>query len=502
MKHSKNTKKKANGFLSTVSANPFLIGVATGLYPLVFYYSRNFGMINSLEQFTYFLLLFVVFPIGLFSILKWVSNYSFIGKWVKYIIPFLNIFLFLFFIKVILYTDTERKIILGIFIISALIAYFLNEYFKKWLAVQLLLALIGFIGLVPIIIKYLNYSSEWMQQPDKIESVVFKKKPNVYYIQPDGYVNFSELKRGYYNAENSNFEEFLIQNNFKNYPDFRSNYDATLSSNSSAFMMKHHHYSGGSHSGEVTNARSIIITDNAVLNIFKSNDYKTYFFTEFPYLMMNRPKMGYDYSNFNYSEIPFLGTGLETKKNILPDLKRILEDKEDNRPGFFFIEVFNPKHIDGTGDGKNLVLKKRNEYIANVEKADEAVRVLVQNIIKNDPNAMILIMADHGGYVGMTKMQEGNVKTNDRDKIFSVFSSMLSIHWPNGEKPEYDYKLKTSVNVFRIIFSYLSEDNSYLNHLQEDISYGFITEKAPVGVYELIDKNGSVTFKSVNTLKE
>src|SRR5690606_22793468 len=424
----------------------------------------------------------LVVPILFFLVLKWLSKLSFLGKWGKYILPFFNLFLFFFFIKTILYTDIERKIILGIFIVSVLLAYFLHKHFKKWLAVQLVLAFIGIIGLVPIIWKYVNYSTEWMQQPDDIETIIFQKKPNIYYIQPDGYVNFSELKRGYYNSESSNFKDFLAQNNFKNYPNFRSNYDATLSSNSSAFTMKHHYYSGGSNSGEITNARNIIINDNAVLNIFKSNDYKTYFFTEFPYLLMNRPEMGYDYSNFDYSEIPFFGTGLETKKNIITDFKLVLEKNDTDRPKFFFIEVFNPKHIDGFREGKNLALKKRNQYFENVEKADKTIKEMVQNILKNDPDALILIMADHGGYVGMTQMQQGNEKTSDRNKIFSIFSSMLSIHWPNGQEPEFNYKFKTSVNVFRIIFSYLGEDTTYLNNLQEDISYGYITEKAPKGV--------------------
>src|SRR5690606_8842540 len=127
---------------------------------------------------------------------------------------------------------------------------------------QLILAVIGLFSLVPVISKNLNYSKDWMQQPDNIENVVFNKKPNVYYIQPDGYANFSELGGGYYNFDNSEFETFLEQNSFKSYADFRSNYDATLASNSSIFMMKHHFYSASAGSGEVARARNIILGDN------------------------------------------------------------------------------------------------------------------------------------------------------------------------------------------------------------------------------------------------
>ncbi len=498
-------KEKKHGilkiFLNSNKEYPVIAGVAAGLYPLIFYYSRNFTMVDSWEHLGYFLTLFVLLPIVFFKLIDWlIKKRTF--RWKKYILPFLNLFIFLFLLKIILYTGIQKKIVLGIFILSATTAFFLHKQFKKWVIIQLILAVIGVLALVPVISKNLNYSDGWMQQPDNIENVVFKKKPNVYYIQPDGYANFSELGGGYYNFDNSEFETFLKQNSFKNYADFRSNYDATLASNSSIFMMKHHFYSASTGSGEVARARNIIIGNNTVLKAFKNNDYTTYFFAEFPYLMMNRPTMGYDFSNFSYSEVPFLGTGLENKKEILPDLKNILKQKDLLQPRFVFIEIFNPKHIDGTSNGDNLAFKKREKYIKNLQEANTTIKSIVHNILENDPEALIIIMADHGGYVGLEKLQQGNEKITDRDKTFSIFSSILSIHWPNGNAPEYyDVKLKTSVNTFRIIFSFLSENSKYLNHLQNDSSYGVIIKGAPKGVYELIDENGKIVFNNINLLK-
>jgi hypothetical protein len=76
-----------------------------------------------------------------------------------------------------------------------------------------------------------------------------------------------------------------------------------------------------------------------------------------------------------------------------------------------------------------------------------------------------------------------------------VFSSALAIKWPNNDVPEYDDRLKSSVNLFRVLFSYLSEEDSYLQHLQEDKSYLIIEEGAPNGVYEVIDEAGAVNFE-------
>lgn len=498
-------KKRKHGllkkFLSSKKEYPVLAAVAAGLYPLFFYYSRNFTMIDSWVHLGYFLVLFLFGPILVFMLWNWIFTLLLNLRWKKYVLPFLNIFVFLFFLKMILYGGLQKKMIIVIFIIAGLIAFFLYKYFKKWLLVQLLLAVVGFFALIPVIIQNFTYSDAWTQLPDAIQQVAFKQKPNVYYIQPDGYSSFSELKKGYYNFDNTEFEAFLSQNHFKSYPNFRSNYDATLASNSATFAMKHHLYSGSTNSGEVTRARNIILSDNSVLRVFKKNGYKTYFFTEFPYLMMNRPKMGYDFSNFSYSDVPFLGTGLENKKNILPEFRKVLGERSFSGPKFFFIEIFNPKHIDGSSWGDNLVKRKRAQYLENLHKANETIKSLTHEILKNDPNALILIMADHGGYVGMERLQQGNVKTADRDKVFSIFGSLLSIHWSKEEIPRYDDKLKTSVNVFRILFSYLSRNTSYLDHLETDSSYGVITEGAPDGVYELINENDSLVFRMVRGIK-
>lgn len=128
--------------------------------------------------------------------------------------------------------------------------------------------------------------------------------------------------------------------------------------------------------------------------------------------------------------------------------------------------------------------------MANQTQAD-----LISIIRKEDPNGLILILSDHGGYVGLDYSEAMYIKTTDRDAIYSIFSSNLSIHWPNNEIPPFDDKLKTSVNVFRILFAYLSEDEKYLDHLQNDGSYILIFEGAPKGVYQYIDEKGEITFK-------
>jgi hypothetical protein len=487
------------GILDGKRDYPILAAVSAGLYPLVFFYSKNFTLIDSWAHLGYLVSLFLVVPIlvvfVLFKIFRKAKS-----SWVKYLLPFLNLALFFFFLKIILIAGPQRKIGLLLLIAAAVLAYFFYRYFGKWMVFQLLLAAIGLAALVPKAIANLNYDKSWMQQPDAILDCEFKHKPNIYYIQPDGYVNFSEINKGYYQFDNRKFQDFLANNGFKSYPDFRSNYDATLASNAATFSMKHHFYSADAGAGEIAGARNIIMGNNPVLKILKRNSYQTYFLAEHPYLMMNRPKLGYDYTNFNFSDLPFIGTGMETQKEILPDIKRILLAEKGLEPKFFFIEIFQPKHIDGSGMGENLVQKKRAEYFENLKQANQTLERLIDTILKNDPDALILIMADHGGYVGMERFQDGNVKTTDPLKIYSMFSSILSVRWPKELKPEFDSKLKTPVNTFRILFSALSETNSYLEHLQEDASYGLIFKGAARGVYKMIDREYHPVFEKVKSI--
>jgi len=70
----------------------------------------------------------------------------------------------------------------------------------------------------------------------------------------------------------------------------------------------------------------------------------------------------------------------------------------------------------------------------------------------------------------------------------------LAIRWPNNEKPPLENSFKSSVNLFRILFSYLAEDPQLLNHLQEDASFIPIKIGAPEGIYKYIDSNGKIVF--------
>lgn len=474
-----------------------LIGLATGLYPILFYYTYNFTLINSWKHFGFFLGLFVFVPVGTFILFNfWKNRTKRKINW-QALATFINSFLFLNYIQLCLFAGIQWWVTLIVLVGAVLLAYKAYRHLRKIVVFQFLLASIALFTFIPRLLSQLNYSDAWMLQMDDIEQVTFKKKPNVYYIQPDGYVNFSEIGKGHYQVDNTKFEAFLKDQGFKNYDNFRSNYTATLESNSATFVMKHHYYNNGFNFSEIMNARETIITKNPVLDIFKNNGYITYFLPEIAYLLTNFPDMGYDYCNFSEDEISLVTQGLQGRKEVFPELKNAMEDSLHDAK-FFFIEIFSPGHVNSSkSETKGQVVEKEN-YLERLWDSNRKLEEIITYIRQTDPEGLILIMADHGGYVGFDYMLQLRQKQHDRDLIYSGFSSQLSIYWPEGTPPDFDDHFKTTVNTFRLLFTYLSGDVKYLNALQEDASYSIILDGATKGVYKLIDEKGDVVFEKVD----
>ncbi len=498
-------KKLRHTFLSRLnddSEYPILAGVATGLYPFISYYTHNFQLVNSWSHFLFFTGLFIVAPALLFLFLYRISKQEPLKKWRKYGLFFLTIFVFLLFAEISVHAQLKKKLALATFVAVIPFSFFLYKDYKKFIALQFLLAFIGLFSLVPKMMKYANISMAWLQQPDAIEEIVLKKKPNIYFIQPDGYVNFEEVAKGHYEIDNDDFRSFLKSQNFKEYANFRSSYPSTLASNTAIFSMKHHYFNYGTHPSAKLKARKTLVSENSVLHILKNNGYKTHLILEAPYILLNRPKMGYDACNFGSLEVPFIGSGFRRKRDVQVDLEEQIK-MEGNQPKFFFIEIFNPGHIANNKSGTKGSEIEKDEWKESLKYANRRLTTMLTTIEENDPNALVILLSDHAGYVGLEYSREMYRKTSNRDDIYSLFASLCAIKWPNGENPTFDTELKSSVNVFRIIFAELSEDLSLLNSLQNDGSYCILNKGVPQkGPYRYIDNAGAIVCEFVGKESE
>lgn len=487
-------KARIQRFIKSEKPFVFLTGLAAGLYPILFYYSNNITMVASWSHFLYFIGVFIVAPPLLFWVVYRIFSVPLFAKLQKFVLPFLNVFTFLFFMKACIYAGFQREKVLVILGIAVLITLFFYKHYKKWVVVQLILAVLGTITAVSAIGSQLRFSDAWLDQPDDILQATFITKPNIYLLQPDGYVNFTELKQGKYDLDSIPLESYLLDKGFKNYGDFRTNYASTLATNSSLFAMKNHFYNKGLSFSEGLQSREVILGENSVIKTLENNGYTTYFVSESSYLMASRPKLGFDYTNFSYDEISFMTTGLEDKKKVLDSLK-VWMSKPNENPKFFFIEYFNPGHITSKIEYTKGIEGEKADWINSLKEANRKTALIVDEILAQDPNALVIIMADHGGFVGLNSTEETYIKTQDRDLIYSMFSSQLSIKWPQGIPPKQDSLMKTPVNLFRVLFAELSNENKYLRNLEEDGSYIIIKEGAPKGVYQYLNNNGTVIFK-------
>ncbi len=487
-------REKIIGFLNSSKDYPILLGVSSGLYPLFYLYDKNFLLVSSWSQFMIFVMIFLILPTVCFLLFSYgLKNVKRFATYKLKILSVLNFCFFTFFIVLVTFGINKKKILLASLIVAFVLGVFLFKHLKKIIIFQFILASFAMVKILPSVYENMQYSYQWQTQSDDIKDVVFKKRPNIYYLQPDGFVGFDQVNKGYYKFDNSQVKSFLLNNNFTIYDNFRSNYTSTLTSNSSMFSMKHHYYCVDQNLDEFYKSREIIAGKNPVIEIFKSNNYKTNLILDVPYLIANRPQMNYDYCNIDYNEIPYLVRGFEFEKNTTQDLSNAIESNKANN-NFYFVREPKPGHVATRMSKSNGIQLEREKYLIKLKESNQWVKTMVTDITTKDPNSIIIISSDHGGFVGFSYTRESWIKTTNKDLIHSMFSSVLAIKWPENDKPDFTNSLKSSVNVFRVLFSYLSEEERYLKSLEADNSYGIIKEEAPSGVYELINKQGEVVF--------
>ncbi|WP_296380969.1 hypothetical protein [Winogradskyella sp.] len=483
-------------FLQIKNKLVLLAAVSAGLYPLINLYKSNHTLLASWYQFVGLMFIFIGLPILVFTVIILIANsFESLKKYRIQILTFMNLAVFACLIVRGSY-GFNKKLLLAVFLIMFALSFVLKKHIKKIIKFQFLLAVVGLFFMIPVLSKYLNYNSDWKTQIDHIESVKFKTKPNIYFIQPDGYIGLSEIDKGNYRKDNSDFNAFLVDNDFKLYPKFRSNYYSTLSSNSSVFAMKHHYYN---HSADVDSellfARDVIIGDNPVLSILKNNGYKSNLIMENAYLLTSRPKNSFDYCNIDLNEIPILTNGFGFKKDVTSDLEIALKNN-GNSNNFYFIERIIPGHIATLQSYTMGKEGERNKYLKKIDEANLWIKETLALIKKYDSNSLIVIAADHGGFVGYEYSSQSHEKPKNRDNTYSMFSTLLAIKWTE-DASQYDRDLNTSVNLFRTVFSFLSEDKSLLDNFEDDRSYLKVSEGAPLGIYEVIDDNDNMVFEEL-----
>lgn len=458
-------------FLNNTKDYPILGGFFAGYFPFIFYFYKNFDLVNSISQLFIFISFYIISSIFIISFIYLIIKKSKFSKYKTKSIQLSILILFSIFINIIISNDFSWKKIL-FFTIVILVTFVLNITHKYLIVFIFLMSIYPTLKVGSMVFKNVFIENDWTKQPDNIVDTKFKIKPNVYFIQPDGYANSKNLKNDLYNFDNSEFDRFLEENNFTIYEDYHSNYSSTLNSNSSCFNMKHHF---NDNRNKFNYSRDYIMGKNPVLEIFKNNGYKTLFISERAYLMMNKPKIYFDYVNFSSNEIPFFKDGWSIFKETSPIIKNQIQANKET-PNFFFIEKFSPGHIATTNGDSQGINQERINYLNGLKEANLWLKEIVSYIHKNDKDAIIIIAADHGGFVGFKSTSESIAKIEDKKLQESIYGAKLAIKWNDNSHQKIDNRLKSSVNLFRILFSQLGNNKKLLDNLQSDSSFNELNE--------------------------
>jgi len=385
----------------------------------------------------------------------------------------------------------QKKLLVVIFVVSILLSIKFHDRFRKLAILILIMAVLPFFNCF-LKIYELNKNMPWVELSADIKDIHLKNNPNIYMIQPDGYVDESMMKGPLYRHQ-TDFYDWLTANEFKLYDNFRSNYPASLPSNASMFSMQHHYYGEAFFSDlEMPKGREMISGQNTTNYILQNNGYKTYFLAQDEYFQQNLKGGSFDHYNISKEEIPYFTIGDERERVLHNDLKEVLNDKT-NKPKFVFIEKLLPHHIHFVKQ-ENQIEAERKEYVAKIEEVNLWLRKTVNMINDADPKAIVIVLADHGGWVGMTSYPD-MFTTTDEANIRSIFSSIAAIKWNGHLKDGYDTELRSTVNLFRVLFANLAENTDYLQQMEDNSSYNLHMESwYRNSVYKVLDDKGKTVF--------
>ncbi|MEM7185191.1 MAG: hypothetical protein AAF466_00925 [Bacteroidota bacterium] len=471
-------------------------GLAAGLYPFLHFYSNNFNIADSWVQFGFMVSLCLLLPVAIALVLPKIFELGPLKKLKKYSLTAFNLVFFICLLSLMIF-HFKNMMLGGLLLAGGLLSLVAYRHLGKIVLLQFLLAVMSLFTLVPRLAFVLTYDDSWKEIAENLDEVTFKETPNIYVIQPDGYANFSVLRKPPYSNLDTTFEDYLVEKGFTNYRDTRSNYFNTLTSNTSAFAMKHHYYGNVNRKNEKTqDAMEDIVGDNAALRILKNNNYTTHLFTDNSFFLLNRKRKAYDHCNIANSDLPMYRLGGLPGIDIIADLTESHKNEPEG-PNFYFIERTVPGHIKTAKMGSAGAEKEREKWLASLERANDWLTQLIDLIDAHDPDALIVIMADHGGSVGLEYSAELKERTLNAEETLSVFSVITSIKWPDNEVPE-GLQIKTNVNLFRNLFYHLSGNSLLMKSYQPDKTFVYNLEEGPLQVYECIDENGKYGYKKLD----
>ncbi len=479
--------------------SPYLLALLVGLYPGLFYISNNWFMFKpSLSLFLVGILaLSTFFALGLF----YRALHIFIRPFAK---------------------TQPNRLINGLFIGAAFLVWayllrqtlsaFFPEYpFMLYILVLMLAVLLGWLSrnfqfyhvntlLLILCITSLGNGtisfisaeqsrddSQTIKKEDRdlYQTVRFTSKPNIYYLVPDGYPN-QEALQTIFHFDNSEFYNQLEALGFTIHHDAYSNYVSTIASIMATFGMEHHYYKKSYGNNEMLGARELIGgKDNPLAQIVTNNGYQIHYIHQTDYLL----KMGC-YIDVCSPSVPIddlldflFPTSIKKRLGFMIDrsldglearmLEGISRIAASDQPHFVYSHFMKPGHSGAKVQSEEGLKNFRETFFAKTKLSNQTILTLIQHILAKDPDALIILNSDHGGFglgwygIAPNKVFEG---LSTRDTALDHVGVLLALRAP---KPGLGTNMvnPTNINLFRYVFAFVSGNEALLSRKAPDNSY-------------------------------
>jgi hypothetical protein len=132
-------------------------------------------------------------------------------------------------------------------------------------------------------------------------------------------------------------------------------------------------------------------------------------------------------------------------------------------PLFIYSHILLPAHSQNSG----ACLPEETQYFAErLESANQQMRIDLDAVIENDPQAIVIVAGDHGPYLSKNCFSTGeggySLREITRYDIQDRFAAFLAIRWPDETYENYD-QITVLQDIFPAVFAYLFNDPVFLD---------------------------------------
>lgn len=339
---------------------------------------------------------------------------------------------------------------------------------------------------IPKTVLFNDYIGKQSEKKSAETTIAFASHPNVYVFFLESMQSESALKQLYGSDAGQDLREFLTKLGLKVYDNAFSATDYTADSKINVFEMRY--AQAGLPPMDHSPAFDIFKQNGYVINVFDSNSYifgsyaDQFDYCSFLYAMPKRCKILFQMVTPLFSQSAFwrlFSNGIDPSKPQEKQGKDITETylkealnhikdtdlKHQTQPNLNVIH-FGASHTDYHHPTKWKYNPRTwsVRYLELYHKAGDILKRFVWNIKHYDPNAVIVIMGDHGthslDYLWIRKQDPiptFRVAKISRELLLrDIFSVLLAVKWPDGVEPkEFSPFL---VNIFPYLFLALSKD--------------------------------------------